>query len=55
MSVFSKEYKQINNIDVNNIPETTKKRKKQIMGLQTGEKGICYLLMPELIHEYQED
>ena len=55
MSVFSKEYKQINNIDVNYIPETTKKRKKQIVGLQTGEKDIRYLLMPELIHEYQED
>ena len=32
-----------------------RKKKKQIIGLQTGEKDICYLLMPELINEYQED
>ena len=55
MSVFSKEYKEMNSINVTNIVEPTKKKRKQIVGLQSGEKDIQYLLMPDLMNEDQEE
>ena len=55
LSVFSKEYKEMNSINVKNIVEPTKKKKKQIVGCQSGEKDIRYLLMPDLMNEDQEE
>ena len=55
LSVFSKEYKEMNSINVTNIVEPTKKKKNQIVELQSGEKDIRYLLMPDLMNEDQEE
>ena len=55
LSVFSKEYKEMNSINVTNIVEPTKKKKNQIVGLQNGEKDIRYLLMSDLMNEDHEE
>ena len=60
LSIFSQEYKELNNqhAESNSDANVTqiKKRKKQMLGLQVGEKDIKHLIAPEQVNaDEQED